>query len=737
MIKAQSMTNRMILAVVLVMVCTYSAPAEYQALDCLSASSRSTWAILEKNGANAAVKPYLSSLANGETGVGVISSPEFVIAGDSITFTITGHDGPTGGRGENYIVLIDAATGKTLIKTEAPHSDAMQNRSWDVGKLKNARVRIEIRDGNSNSGFAWLGIGRIDASDALKVDFSKGMPDDWTWPEQKTKSHYEILKGPPPFRTNPAASSIIPPSGSAEFPCGFAAERLFFLGCTVTKGKPLATYGGIEIHYRTGSPDVFVLMQGFTLQDIEDPVKATHLRASPDSSRRYMVIAPRAEVIEKIRLVAGPQRGPIPRITAITCQTSAKNDNLTPLPKTDLSTTHTAWIKSHEISADSPKLATTVQTLRKAYKKPAIGAATTVAFQKHKLDGEFRAEGVAVADFNGDGKLDIAAGNVYYAAPYWKIVPMFGKPKHFNRNGYSDAFLCFDDDINADGATDLIVVGFPGQQTHWLENPGQTGEQWKKHLAVSRTGNESPAYTDIDGDGRRELIFMDAGKCVLARPGQDPKKPWPIQPISKAGEPTPGHGLGIGDIDSDGRLDIVIPNGWWRQPKDPKQTPWKFHKAEIFGGAQLCVADFDGDGDSDVLGSSAHGYGISWSQQSPEGWRTHEIDSTYSQTHALHLADINGDGLTDFVTGKRFWAHNGHDPGSFQPSVLCWYEQIRNAGKTKWIKRIIDFESGVGLHFQIVDINRDGMLDIVTANKKGVYYFEQIRKKTTDPTQSQ
>ena len=162
--------------------------------------------------------------------------------------------------------------------------------------------------------------------------------------------------------------------------------------------------------------------------------------------------------------------------------------------------------------------------------------------------------------------------------------------------------------------------------------------------------------------------------------------------------------------------------------RESASVPWPFHAATFYGGAQLCVWDFDGDGDNDVLGSSAHAYGIGWSEQTPDGWQTHMIDERDSQTHAIHLADLNGDGLMDFVTGKRYWAHYVHDPGSHEPSVLCWYELSRKDGKVSWIKHPIHDDSGVGLHFRIVDINGDGRLDIVTANKKGVFYFEQLPK---------
>ena len=710
---------------------TIGVSARYKAIKCPGSMVGTTWAILERDGANRQVEPYLSSLGQGEAGTGVVSSPPFVIAGKTITFTLCGHDGQGGGRGENYIALINARDGKTLRKTEAPGNDAMQERSWDVSQFEGVQGRVEVHDGNNGGAYAWLGVGGIDAGPAMRVDFRQGLPADWERPEQAASIRYELVTGGIPFKRDAVAFTLIPKTGTTEFPCGFVAKRLYFLGCTVGGGKPLMTYGGIEIHYRAGSPDVFPLMYGFTL-DGQDKLlsrsKAMYLHPSADPFQHYLVVRPRGEVIEEIRLVANPNRGPIPRITAITCETMAENDNLMPLPEGAPSPEEAAWIASHSISATSPDLGEIMEEIRKAHKIPSETEGQTILFRKHTLDAAFRSEGVAVADFNGDGCLDIAAGNVYYAGPDWKMHAMLGEPKEFNRYGYSDAFLCFADDINGDGATDLIVVGSPGQQTHWLANPGKVGAMWRKHLAVAATGNESPAYIDVDGDGRRELVFISDGRCALARPGDDPYRPWIIRVIAGPGDPGPGHGLGVGDVNGDGRCDVLIPNGWWEGPSSKDQLPWTFHPAPFYGGAQLCVWDFDGDGDNDVVGSSAHEYGVCWSEQTPEGWQTHKIDESISQTHALHLADVNSDGLMDLVTGKRFWAHNGHDPGSYEPAFLCWFEQKRKDGRPEWRKHEIDVASGVGLHFEVVDLNGDGLLDIATSNKKGVHCFLQARQ---------
>jgi hypothetical protein len=705
--------------------------AVYKALKCPPPTLGTTWTVLEHDGANREVDPYLSSLGQGETGTGTIASPLFKVDADAIRFTICGHDGQGGKRGENHIALVEARTGKVLRRTEAPGNDALQERTWDVAEFKGVEVRIEVRDGIPDGAFAWLGVGSVDAGPALRVDFRNGLPDGWSRTEREADVRNEFVAGAVPFQRNASVYSLIPAKGDVELPCGFSAQRVFLLGCTVPSGTPLAYYGAVEFHYRSGAVDVFPLIYGFTLDGqgkLLSPSKSMHLGRSGDPFQYTLAIAPANRVIERIRLVASPTQGPIPQITAITCETRENSDRLLPLPKEQPSSEDTAWIASHTISTASPDRHAIEREVRKAHKLSEAEAGTQIRFKRHQLDTAFRSEGVAVADMNGDGKVDIVAGNVYYAGPDWKMQTMLGVAQEFPPKNYSDAFLCFDDDINRDGATDLVVVGFPGQQTHWLENPGAAGGVWKKHIAVENTGNESPDYVDVEGDGVRELVFMQGDRCAFARPAADPTQLWTVSIIAGPNDPGAGHGLGIGDVNRDGRLDVIIPDGWWEQPAQPASVPWPFHAASLFGGAQMCVGDFDGDGDNDVLGSSAHAYGIAWSEQTPEGWQTHMIDQRDSQTHAIHLADMNGDGLMDFVTGKRYWAHFVHDPGSHERSVLCWYELSRKDGQVTWIKHEICDDSGVGLHFRIVDVNADGRLDIVTSNKKGVFYFEQLPK---------
>lgn len=371
-------------------------------------------------------------------------------------------------------------------------------------------------------------------------------------------------------------------------------------------------------------------------------------------------------------------------------------------------------------------------------------AAEPFTFKKTKLDEKFRGEGVAVGDFNHDGNLDLATGEGYYAAPDWKFQPIREQAREFDPLKYSECFQAWARDFNNDGWDDLLVVEFPGRPTVWLENPKGVERPWTRRVAVEVTNNESPEFTDVDGDGFSDLLLGTSADpknsdgpekyMAIARPDPDPKKPWKLQTVSEKNVDMARkfyHGIGAGDLNGDGLLDIVTPNGWWQQPRLGDRRPtWAFTPAKLGEPcAQMHVFDFDGDGDADVLSSAAHKLGMWWHEQTKEGWQTHEISQDFSQTHALVHVDLNGDNLPDFVTGKRYWAHgpNGDvNPGD--PAVLYWFELSRKEGKPVWTPHKIDDDSGVGTQFQVTDVTGDGKLDIAIANKKGVFLFEQVRE---------
>jgi len=403
-------------------------------------------------------------------------------------------------------------------------------------------------------------------------------------------------------------------------------------------------------------------------------------------------------------------------------------------------------------------------------------------FRKIQLTDQFWCEGAAVGDFNHDGVKDVAGGPFWWEGPDFKIrhefrpatqafkikkpdgsevtIPGY-KGALSHENDYSDNFLTYVHDLNGDGWDDILVYGWPGKPSFWYENPkgkkaADGTEHWAEHLMIDVLDNESPAWGALTGDGKPEIVCNSRGFLGYATPDwSHPEQPFRWHSISPKGTwHRYTHGIGFGDINGDGRADLVEANGWWEQPASLAGDPvWTEHKfpfapgAGTAGGCQMHVYDFNGDGLNDVLTTlDPHGYGLVWYEQVRDGnpdFKQHLIvgrepkDNKYgvkfSQMHSIDLVDMDGDGIKDIVTGKRFWAHGPKaDAEPDAPAVLYWFKTVRNPDKTvDFIPHLIDNDSGVGTQVMAADVNGDGLPDVIVGNKKGVFVFLHEVKKVS------
>lgn len=367
-------------------------------------------------------------------------------------------------------------------------------------------------------------------------------------------------------------------------------------------------------------------------------------------------------------------------------------------------------------------------------------------FQRQQLTDVYYSEGAGAGDLNNDGHVDLVYGPHWYAGPdYVKRQEIYPAVPQ-RREGYANNFFAWVYDFDGDGWNDILTAGFPGTPGYVYRNPGADAAQslWEKFEVADSVSNEAPQFADLTGDGVPELICTRKGHYGFYRTrSEGPLKPWEFVSVSAKIAPDPfGHGLGVGDLNGDGRADLLARDGWMEQPEeDARESEWKFHRYPFApAAADMFAVDADGDGDADVITAlHAHEYGLAWFENTgvTDGEITftqHLIvgkttaDSPYgvlfTEPHAVKMADMNGDGLQDIVTGKTYWSHHRQSPMWDAGAVVYWFECRReqnDSGHTEvdWVPHLADGDSGIGRGLVVQDLNGDDLPDIASGGMVG------------------
>jgi hypothetical protein len=388
----------------------------------------------------------------------------------------------------------------------------------------------------------------------------------------------------------------------------------------------------------------------------------------------------------------------------------------------------------------------------------ARASADDVRWKKHDINPRSVFEAAGVLDADGDGRLDIVSGDTWYNAPDWTPYPV-RKVETAGRT-YRNCFSTLPMDVNADGKMDFITCSYFGKNVGWVENPGVKGQEWTYHEIAKPGSSEAAVLVDVDGDGTLDVLLNTVNVVVW----YSPEPVFTFQADGKTrlwkkhdfGTAAAGHGVGTGDVNGDGRSDLLTPKGWFENPGDRSASTWVWHPEWNLGatGIQILARDVDGDGLSDLVYGMGHAFGLYWQKQGkgPKGertWTKATIDPTLSSVHTLLWADLDGDGkANEMITGKRVYAHEV-EAGDVEAPVIAYFTYDQ-AGK-KWDKHVIyrgepatnapkegpkrdaqkDFPpgtAGTGLEISAVDIDKDGDIDLVCPGKSGLYLFENLTR---------
>lgn len=288
-------------------------------------------------------------------------------------------------------------------------------------------------------------------------------------------------------------------------------------------------------------------------------------------------------------------------------------------------------------------------------------------------------------------------------------------------------------DVDGDGDEDFVGARYSPGYVYWLEQPSHPLEQpWKFHIIEDAEkggidGVHGLYVADVDGDTKPDLIANSgqpkgplANSIVWLKALQKGTS-WQRNVFAPGDAPGLSHYHGAGDLNGDGRIDIVSaakvgPYGnwfaWWEQGK--KGEAWKKHLLSNAqpGATNALIADFNADGHMDILASRGHGVGLVWF--AGPAFAPREIDRTLAGPHSLAIGDIDGDGDIDAVTCAK------------DSRIVAWFENDGQGGFFK--HHIHEFQAAYDI--RLLDMDGDGDLDVLLGGQESanvVWYENRLK----------
>jgi len=280
--------------------------------------------------------------------------------------------------------------------------------------------------------------------------------------------------------------------------------------------------------------------------------------------------------------------------------------------------------------------------------------------------------------------------------------------------GTASIYAC---DLDNDGDTDILGAALEDDAIICWRNNGGIPINWKKEIIEDRFVRAISVHaTDIDGDKDVDVIGAAGGQSEISlwiNEGNGPIT-WKKQIIRQ--DFLFAHEVYANDLDLDSDMDILgvstILNriSWWEN-KGGNPIIWieQTIDSSFSGAKSVRIADFDLDGDMDIVGAALDGNEIAWwsnNGDSPILWKKYNVDQHFEGAHRVQAIDMDNDKDIDILAA----AYHGN--------VIAWWENIID-NPVRWKKHIITENFIRACIAYAADLDNDGDMDVVGSAQDG------------------